>query len=97
MSPFVIMVSLAAAAIIAAGVAIALWNARANLERRVQRLNFEMLEASKDASVGRRLTVPNDPATSQLAESGTFFWINTLPCSNALMSSQQFEAQPIVT
>jgi len=35
--------------------------------RRVKRLNEEMLEASKDASVGRRMTVPNNPETAQLA------------------------------
>jgi len=67
MSPIVIMISLSALAVIAAGVAIWLWVSRTNLSRRIQRLNDEMLEASKDASVGHRLTIPNDPATSQIA------------------------------
>jgi hypothetical protein len=64
----IIMVILSALAAIAAGVAVWLWVSRTNLSRRVQRLNDEMLEASKDASVGHRLTIPNDPATSQIAQ-----------------------------
>ena len=44
-----------------------MWASRGNLMRRVRRLNEEMLEASKDASVGRRLTVPDDPETAQIA------------------------------
>jgi diguanylate cyclase (GGDEF)-like protein/PAS domain S-box-containing protein len=67
MPPIIIMVILSALAAIAAGVAVWLWVSRTNLSRRVQRLNDEMLEASKDASVGHRLTIPNDPATSQIA------------------------------
>jgi len=67
MSPFVIIVSLTGFAALAAGVIVWLWLSRSNLSRRVQRLNDEMLEASKDASVGHRLTVPNDPATAQIA------------------------------
>jgi len=68
MSPIVIMVSLGALAAIAVGIAVWLWVSRSNLSRHVQRLNDEMLEASKDASVGHRLTIPNDPATSQIAQ-----------------------------
>jgi len=68
MSPIIIMVILSALAAIAVGVAVWLWVSRTNLSRRVQRLNDEMLEASKDASVGHRLTIPNDPATSQIAQ-----------------------------
>jgi len=59
-----------ALAILAVGIAVALlavWISRSRLVRRVKRLNDEMLEASKDASVGRRMTVPNDPETAQLA------------------------------
>jgi len=62
------MVSLGALAAIAVGIAVWLWVSRSNLSRHVQRLNDEMLEASKDASVGHRLTIPNDPATSQIAQ-----------------------------
>ncbi len=67
MSPFVIIVSLTSFAAIAAGAIVWLWVSRSNLSRRVRRLNDEILEASKDASVGHRLTVPNDPATAQIA------------------------------
>ena len=47
--------------------AVWLWVSRSKLARRVHRLNDEMLEASKDALVGHRLTVPNDLATGQIA------------------------------
>ncbi len=67
MSPIglnILLVSLTAAAV---GIAVWLWVARSNLVRRVRRLNVEMLEASRDSSVGGRLTVPNDPETAQIA------------------------------
>ncbi|MGI9222315.1 MAG: EAL domain-containing protein [Woeseiaceae bacterium] len=37
-----------------------------NAKRRIETMNRELLEASQDASVGRRLTVPNDPESAQL-------------------------------
>ena len=61
------MVLLGTVTAIAGGAAARLWFSRNSLRRRVQRLNDEMLEASKDASVGHRLTIPDDPATSQIA------------------------------
>ncbi len=67
MSVTVIIIALA---ILAVGAALALlfvWLSGRHLARRVKRLNEEMLEASKDASVGRRMTIPNDPETAQLA------------------------------
>ena len=67
MSPLLINTIFVSLAAIAAGVAAWLWASRSNLLRRVRRLNDEMLEASKDASVGRRLTVPNDLETGQIA------------------------------
>ena len=67
MSPFIIIVTLTSVAAIAVGLTVWLWVSRSNLSRRVQRLNDEMLEASKDASVGHRLTIPNDLATAQIA------------------------------
>jgi len=45
-----------------------LWRGRARMAERVRRLNDELLAASRDASVGRRLSVPKDPATARLAE-----------------------------
>ena len=67
MSPNFIIISLAALASLAVAAAVIVWLARARLARRVKQLNAEMLEASRDASVGRRLTVPDDPDTAQLA------------------------------
>lgn len=55
-------------AAMAVGIAVWLWVSRTNLARRIKRLNDEMLDASKDASVGHRLTIPNDPATAQIAQ-----------------------------
>ncbi len=68
MSSFVIIISLTLFAAVTVGILVWLWVAHNNLIRRVERLNVEMLEASKDASVGHRLTVPADPATGQIAQ-----------------------------
>jgi PAS domain-containing protein len=46
---------------------LALWFGRQRAARRMARLNQEMLEASRDSSVGRRLSVPRDPDAAQLA------------------------------
>jgi diguanylate cyclase (GGDEF)-like protein/PAS domain S-box-containing protein len=67
MSSIVIMITLCSVAALAVIVAVWLWKSRNSLSRRVQRLNDEMLEASKDASVGRRLTIPDDPVTAEIA------------------------------
>jgi diguanylate cyclase (GGDEF)-like protein/PAS domain S-box-containing protein len=67
MSPIVIMISLGSLAAIAVISAVLLWYSQNSLSRRVQRLNDEMLEASRDASVGHRVTIPNDPATAEIA------------------------------
>lgn len=67
MTPISLLILFTTIAAIAVGISVWLWASRANLMRRVQRLNDEMLDASRDASVGRRLTVPNDPATAQIA------------------------------
>jgi diguanylate cyclase (GGDEF)-like protein/PAS domain S-box-containing protein len=67
MSPTAIIISLAALASLAVAAAVIFWLSRRRLARRVKRLNDEMLEASRDASVGRRLAVSDDPDTAQLA------------------------------
>ena len=54
-------------ALVAIGVSLYLWTTRRKILARVSRLNEETLEASRDASVGHRLTIPNDPETAQLA------------------------------
>ena len=61
------IVSLSILALVAIGSSIYLWAARRKIAARVARLNQETLEASRDASVGHRLTIPNDPETAQLA------------------------------
>jgi len=67
MSVSVIIALLASLVAITVAVIVWLLLSRGNLARRVRRLNTEMLEASRDASVGHRLTIPNDPATAQIA------------------------------
>ncbi len=67
MTSTLIIIALAAIALVAMGVSLYLWVSRRRMLGRVARLNQETLEASRDASVGHRLTVPNDPETAQLA------------------------------
>jgi diguanylate cyclase (GGDEF)-like protein/PAS domain S-box-containing protein len=50
---------------IAAGI---FWRGRSRLAQRLRHLNEELHAAARDASVGRRLTVPKDPDTARLAE-----------------------------
>ena len=61
------IIALATLALVATGASLNLWRARRKILARVSRLNEETLEASRDASVGHRLTIPNDPETAQLA------------------------------
>jgi diguanylate cyclase (GGDEF)-like protein/PAS domain S-box-containing protein len=68
MSPTSLIIALSALALLAIVAGLLVWLSRARLARRVKRLNEEMLEASQDASVGRRMTVPDDPDTGQLAQ-----------------------------
>ena len=67
MSPLVIIATLAGLLLLAVIVAIALWFGKRSATRRMATLNRQMLEASRDASVGRRLAVPADADTAQLA------------------------------
>jgi diguanylate cyclase (GGDEF)-like protein/PAS domain S-box-containing protein len=61
------IIALAILALVATGVSLYLWSARRKILHRVSHLNKETLEASRDASVGHRLSIPNDPETAQLA------------------------------
>ena len=63
----IITLALAAVAIVALVMSVTLWRSRRRVLNRVSRLNEELLEASRDASVGHRLTIPNDPEAAQLA------------------------------
>ena len=67
MTSTLIIIALATLALLAIGASLYLWTARRKILTRVSRLNEETLEASRDASVGHRLTIPNDPETAQLA------------------------------
>ncbi len=61
------IIALAVLALAAAGMSAYLWVSRRKILARISRLNQETLEASRDASVGHRLSIPNDPETAQLA------------------------------
>jgi diguanylate cyclase (GGDEF)-like protein/PAS domain S-box-containing protein len=67
MSSESIMIALSAFLLVAVIAMLALWFGRQRAARRMARLNQEMLEASRDSSVGRRLSVPRDPDAAQLA------------------------------
>ncbi|MDH3532426.1 MAG: PAS domain S-box protein, partial [Gammaproteobacteria bacterium] len=67
MSFFTIIVALSVLLFLAIAVGMWSWIGKRNVSRRVARINAEMLEASQDASVGRRLTIPDDPESAQLA------------------------------
>ena len=67
MTPANIIIALSAMLLLAVVIAAVLFLGRNRASRRIATLNREMLEASRDASVGSRLTVPNDPESAQLA------------------------------
>jgi diguanylate cyclase (GGDEF)-like protein/PAS domain S-box-containing protein len=67
MSSETFIVVLSALLLVAVIAALALWFGRQRAARRIARINAEMLEASRDASVGRRLSVPRDAEAAQLA------------------------------
>ena len=67
MTSTIAIVTLATLALAAVGASLYLWLTRRKILARVARLNEETLEASRDASVGHRLTIPDDPETAQLA------------------------------
>jgi diguanylate cyclase (GGDEF)-like protein/PAS domain S-box-containing protein len=67
MSSESIIVVLSAVLLVAVIASLALWFGRQRSARRMATLNQQLLEASHDASVGRRLSVPRDPGEAQLA------------------------------
>jgi diguanylate cyclase (GGDEF)-like protein/PAS domain S-box-containing protein len=67
MTSTIIIIALATLVLVTTVASAYLWVSRRKMRTRVSRLNEETLEASRDASVGHRLTVPNDPETAQLA------------------------------
>ncbi len=67
MTSTITIIALAALVLVTTVVSVYLWASRRKMLNRVSRLNEETLEASRDSSVGHRLTIPNDPETAQLA------------------------------
>ncbi len=67
MSPTLIYIVLATVAALAILAGVIAWTARGKMAGRVRRLNEELLAASADASVGRRLSVPDHQEIGQLA------------------------------
>jgi diguanylate cyclase (GGDEF)-like protein/PAS domain S-box-containing protein len=68
MKPLLVYILLATATALATAVSVFLWLSRKKLATRVRQFNQELLDASVDASVGRRLPIPDDPDTAQLAQ-----------------------------
>ena len=68
MTSQILIIVLAGLLVVTIVVGIALWSGKRRVARRISRLNQEMLEASKDASVGRRLTIPKDPESAQFVQ-----------------------------
>ena len=66
MTSEIIIIGLAVLLAVAVGSGIALWLGKRRAARRLLRLNDELLEASRDASVGRRLSIPGDPDAARL-------------------------------
>ncbi len=67
MTSTIIIIALATLVLVTGAASVYLWVSRRKVRARVSRLNEETLEASRDASVGHRLSIPNDPETAQLA------------------------------
>ncbi|MBT8088223.1 MAG: EAL domain-containing protein, partial [Gammaproteobacteria bacterium] len=67
MKPLLVYILLATATALAIAASVYLWVLRKKMAERVRQFNKELLDASVDASVGRRLQIPQDPDTAQLA------------------------------
>lgn len=67
MSPPIIIIVLSILLVSATGTGVWLWSGKRRAARRIARFNEEMLAASQDALVGRRLTIPKDADAAQLA------------------------------
>jgi diguanylate cyclase (GGDEF)-like protein/PAS domain S-box-containing protein len=67
MTAMITIIVLATLALVATGTSLHLWSSRRKMRKRISRLNEETLDASRDASVGHRLTIPDDPETAHIA------------------------------
>lgn len=68
MTPHIIIIILSGLLVLAAVAGAFLWRGKKRAMHRMARLNQEVLEASRDVSVGRRLTVPRDVDAAQLVD-----------------------------
>ena len=68
MTPFASIIALSLLLLVAVIVGVVLWRGKAHAVRRLSTINQELLEASRDASVGRRVSIPSDPEAAQLAD-----------------------------
>jgi len=65
--PTTIIITLSLLLLVAVIVGAVLWRGKQHAARRLSTINQELLEASRDASVGRRVSIPRDPEAAQLA------------------------------
>lgn len=62
-----VIASLAVLALVAVMATVIVWIRNRRQRARIRQLNTELVDVSRDASVGRRLSVPEDPDTAELA------------------------------
>ncbi len=62
-----VIAALALVALVAVAAAVVAWARHRRQHSRIRQFNSELVDVSRDASVGRRLSVPDDPDTAQLA------------------------------
>ncbi len=67
MSDLTIIIVLSVLLSLAAAIGLWQWIGKRRARQRIATFNEEMLDASRDASVGRRLSIPSDPSSAQLA------------------------------
>ena len=67
MSSFHIIIALSLLSLLASVLLFVFWVGKRRLLRQLTSLNTDMLQTSRDASVGRRITVPENPETAALA------------------------------
>jgi diguanylate cyclase (GGDEF)-like protein/PAS domain S-box-containing protein len=66
---FLTILLLTGSILVVAVIGIFQWRRKRRLQRRFKLLNEELHEVSRDASLGRRLTVPDEPEAAHLAQS----------------------------
>jgi len=67
MTSLTALITLSVLLLVAVTAGVLLWLGRRRTARRIESLNVEMRNVSRDASVGRRLSIPDDDDTARLA------------------------------